>query len=109
GVRLADSRGEAGHAQRWDAAAEQIKADVLAKAVDKRDVFIQHYGTDSLDASILLVPLVDLLPPDNPRVQATVLAIANELTEDDLVLRYRVEETDDRLTGEESTFTICSF
>ncbi len=55
------------------------------------------------------MPLVRFLPPDDPRIRATVLAIADELTEDGLVLRYRVDETDDGLSGEEGTFTICSF
>src|SRR5262249_3983210 len=104
-----DARGETGYAQRWDVAAEEIKTDVLERAVDPRGVFVQHYGTDALDASVLLVPLVGLLPPDDPRVRATVLAIAAELTEADLVLRYRVDQTDDGLSGEEGTFTICSF
>jgi GH15 family glucan-1,4-alpha-glucosidase len=49
------------------------------------------------------------LPADDPRIRATVMAIAEELTVDGLVLRYRVEETDDGLSGEEGTFTICSF
>ena len=78
-------------------------------AVDERGVFTQHYDTDALDASVLLMPLVRFLPPDDERIRATVLAIADELTEDGLVLRYRVEETDDGLSGEEGTFTICSF
>ena len=55
------------------------------------------------------MPLVGFLPPDDQRIRATVLAIADELTDDGLVLRYRVDETDDGLTGEEGTFTICSF
>jgi GH15 family glucan-1,4-alpha-glucosidase len=55
------------------------------------------------------MPLFGFLPPDDPRMRATVLAIADELTDDDLVLRYRVKETDDGMTGEEGTFTICSF
>ena len=55
------------------------------------------------------MPLVRFLPADDERVRTTVLAIADELTEDGLVLRYRVEETDDGLAGEEGTFTICSF
>ena len=67
------------------------------------------YGTNALDASLLLLPLVRFLPKDDERVRATVLAIADELTLDGLVLRYRVEETDDGLSGEEGTFTICSF
>ena len=72
-------------------------------------MFSQHYDTDALDASVLLMPLVRFLPPSDERIRATVLAIADELTEDGLVLRYRVEETDDGLAGEEGTFTICSF
>ena len=55
------------------------------------------------------MPLVRFLPADDERIRATVLAIADELTDDGLVLRYRVEETDDGLSGEEGTFTICSF
>src|SRR5205823_8480530 len=72
-------------------------------------VFVQRYGSKSLDASVLLIPLVRFLPPDDPRVRATVLAIADELTVDGMVLRYRTDETDDGLKGEEGTFTICSF
>ena len=69
----------------------------------------QYYGSESLDASLLLAVLVGFLPPDDPIIRATVLAIADELTQDGLVLRYRVEETDDGFSGEEGTFTICSF
>ena len=65
--------------------------------------------TFRLDASLLLIPLLGFLPPNDPRTRATVLAIADELTENDMVLRYRVEETDDGLAGEEGTFAICSF
>ncbi len=77
--------------------------------MDERGVFTQRYGDPALDASLLLVPLLRFLPPDDERVRATVLAIADELTEDGLVLRYRTEETDDGLRGEEGIFTICSF
>mgnify|MGYP001506356806 CR=1 FL=1 len=69
----------------------------------------QRYGDDALDASLLLAVLTRFLPPEDPRIRATVLAIAEELTEDGLVLRYRVEETDDGLHGEEGAFVICSF
>ena len=54
-------------------------------------------------------PLLGFLPPEDERVRSTVLAIADELAQDELVLRYRVEETDDGFSGEEGTFTICSF
>jgi alpha,alpha-trehalase len=72
-------------------------------------VFVQHYETTALDASVLLMPLLRFLPPEDPRIRDTVLAIADELTVDELVLRYRTEETDDGFAGEEGTFTICSF
>jgi alpha,alpha-trehalase len=82
---------------------------VCAHGTDDRGVFCQHYDTTALDASLLLLPLLGFLPPSDERVRATVLAIADELTEDELVLRYRVEDTDDGFAGEEGTFTICSF
>jgi GH15 family glucan-1,4-alpha-glucosidase len=109
GARLAQLRGDQELAAGWRRAADEIHADVCAHGVDKRGVFCQHYDTTALDASVLLIPLVGFLPPDDERVRATVLAIADELTEDELVLRYRVEETDDGFESEEGTFTICSF
>jgi len=109
GTRLALLREDAEKAARWQAAADEISADILARGVDERGVFVQHYDTDALDASVLLVPMVRFLPPEDERVRATVLAIADELTQDGLVLRYRVEETDDGLSGQEGTFAICSF
>ena len=109
GAKLAERQGEKDYAQQWRAIAEEIKADILEKGVNARGVFTQRYGSDALDASLLQVVLTRFLPPDDPRVRATVLAIADELTEQGLVLRYRVEETDDGLVGEEGTFTICSF
>jgi alpha,alpha-trehalase len=109
GARLARIREEHELAQRWQRAADEMHADICEHGVDARGVFTQYYGTDALDASVLLIPLLGFLPADDPRVRATVHAIANELTVDGLVLRYRVHETDDGLAGEEGTFTICSF
>ena len=109
GSKLAELEGERSYAQQWRVIAEEIKADILARGVDSRGVLTQRYGDDALDASLLLAVLTRFLPPDDPRIRATVLAIADELTEDGLVLRYRVEETDDGLSGEEGAFTICSF
>ncbi|HEV8116289.1 MAG TPA: glycoside hydrolase family 15 protein, partial [Acidimicrobiales bacterium] len=109
GARLARIRDDRASVGRWQAAADEMHADICAHGVDHRGVFTQHYDTDALDASLLLMPLVRFLPADDPRIRATVLAIADELTEDGLVLRYRVKETDDGLSGEEGTFTICSF
>ncbi len=109
GARLAELRGEPELARRWQEVADEVHADILKRGVDKRGVFVQHYDTDALDASNLLVPLVRFLPADDERVRATVLAIADELNDHGLVLRYRVDETDDGLHGEEGTFLICSF
>ncbi|CAN5787719.1 glycoside hydrolase family 15 protein [soil metagenome] len=109
GTRLALLRGDARSATRWQAAADEIHADICANGVNEQGVFTQHYDTDALDASLLLVPLVRFLPPDDERVRRTVEAISKDLTRDGLVLRYRVDETDDGLSGEEGTFTICSF
>jgi alpha,alpha-trehalase len=109
GARLAALHGERELAVHWHDAADEIHADICANGLDDRAVFVQHYATTALDASLLLMPLVRFLPPDDPRVRATVLAIADELTVDGLVLRYRADETDDGLSGEEGSFTICSF
>ncbi len=109
GARLARMYEKPDYAEKWQALADQIHADICARGVDERGVFVQHYGSKSLDASLLLLPLLRFLPPDDPRIQATVLAIADELTEDGLVLRYRTDETSDGLEGHEGTFTICSF
>jgi alpha,alpha-trehalase len=109
GARLAELREDLDRAMRWRTAAEEIHADICEHALDSRGVFTQHYDTDALDASVLLMPLLRFLPPDDERVRTTIRAIADELTEDGLVLRYRVEDTDDGLRGEEGTFAICSF
>jgi alpha,alpha-trehalase len=109
GARLARLRNDEEHAQRWQAAADEIHADICANGLDDRGVFTQSYGSKALDASLLLMPLVRFLPADDERVRNTVLAIADELTVDGLVLRYRPEQTDDGLATPEGTFTICSF
>ena len=109
GARLAEIREDLEYAARWQSVAEEIKADICAHALDERGVFCQSYGSTALDASVLLMPLVRFLPSDDERIRATVLAIADELTVDDLVLRYRHQDADDGLQGEEGTFTICSF
>ena len=109
GARLARLRGDDERAKRWQAAADEIHEDICTHAVDERGVFVQHYGTTALDASTLLIPLMRFLPADDERVVNTVNAIADELTEHGLVLRYRTDETDDGMRGSEGTFAICSF
>jgi GH15 family glucan-1,4-alpha-glucosidase len=108
GVRLARAQGFDQIADEWQAKAGEFKAEILARGV-RGGVFRQHYETDALDASLLLIPLFRFLPPDDPRVRDTVNAIAADLTTNGLVCRYKVNETDDGLQGREGTFLICSF
>ena len=88
--------------------ADEIKADILEHGV-RDGVLRQHYDTDALDASTLLAALFGFLPGDDERLRRSVQAIADDLTEDGFVLRYRTDETDDGLSGKEGSFLICSF
>ena len=107
--KLAEIRGDAELMETWRATADEIRTDILENGVDKRGVLCQHYDTDALDASTLLAALFGFLPPNDERLRASILAIADELTEHGFVLRYRTDETDDGLSGKEGTFLICSF
>jgi GH15 family glucan-1,4-alpha-glucosidase len=109
GSDLARAHGDGERGERWRKAADELKAEILEKGVDERGRFRQHYANDELDASLLLIPIMGFLPPTDERVRNTVLAIADELTEDGLVLRYQVNSTDTGFEGKEGTFTICSF
>jgi alpha,alpha-trehalase len=108
GARLARNNGLDEFADRWQQRADEMHAELCERGC-RDGVFRQHYETDALDASTLLIPLVRFLPPDDERVHRTVEAIAAGLSRHGLVLRYKVEETDDGLSGEEGTFLICSF
>ncbi len=108
GVRMARGLGFEEIAAEWQAKADEFHAEIIERGV-RDGVFRQHYDTDSLDASLLLIPLLRFLPPDDPRLRATVDAIASDLTEHGLVMRYQTKETDDGLHGKEGTFLICSF
>jgi GH15 family glucan-1,4-alpha-glucosidase len=106
---LAEIRGNPELTERWRTTADEIHADILANGMSEKGVLHQHYATDSLDASTLLAASFGFLPDNDKRLRASVLAIANELTENGFVLRYRTDETDDGLSGKEGTFLICSF
>jgi GH15 family glucan-1,4-alpha-glucosidase len=107
--KLAAIRGDAELEATWAATATAIRDDVLEHGLDSRGVLRQHYGTDALDASTLLAAIFGFLPGDDERLRSSVLAIADELTDNGFVLRYRTDETDDGLSGKEGTFLICSF
>ena len=108
-AQLAVIRGDPEQAEKWRTTAEEIRADILEHGVSESGVLRQHYNTDSLDASVLLAAIFGFLPGGDDRLRATVRAIAEDLTENGYVLRYRTDETDDGLSGKEGTFLICSF
>src|SRR4051795_3937096 len=107
-AKLAEIRGDPEQQATWRATADEIRADILEHGV-RDGVLRQHYDTDALDASTLLAAMFGLLPGDDERMRKSVDAIANDLTEDGFVLRYRTDETDDGLSGKEGSFLICSF
>jgi GH15 family glucan-1,4-alpha-glucosidase len=101
-----------GPLERWRKLRAEIHAEVCEKGFnEKRQAFTQYYGSDELDASILMLPLMGFLPPDDPRVISTVEAVERELVDDGFVLRYRTSDDGavDGLTGREGAFLACSF
>jgi GH15 family glucan-1,4-alpha-glucosidase len=106
---LAEIRGDEDLAQKWHTTAEEIRADILAHGVSDAGVLRQHYDTDALDASTLLAITFGFVDAANDVARKTVDAIADQLTEDGFVLRYKTGETDDGMSGKEGTFLICSF
>ncbi len=109
-ARSITEHGMTGDAKRWRRLANKIHKDVLAKGIDPdRNCFTQFYGSTQMDASLLVIPQVGFLPPDDERIISTIHAVENELTLNGLVLRYKSEATDDGLPGEEGTFVMCSF
>jgi GH15 family glucan-1,4-alpha-glucosidase len=108
-AKLAGIRGMPELEAEWGGIAEEIRADILEHGLRSDGVLRQHYDTDALDASTLLAAVFGFLPPDDARLRASVLAVAEELTENGYVLRYRTDETDDGMSGKEGTFLICSF
>ena len=107
-AKLAEVRGDDDLGADWSATAAEIKADILAHGV-RDGVLRQHYETEALDASTLLAPLFGFLPADDPTTRASVMAIADGLTDHGFVLRYRTDQTDDGMSGKEGSFLICSF
>jgi GH15 family glucan-1,4-alpha-glucosidase len=106
GAALADLRGRPDQARAWRSTAATIAAEVLQHGVSARGTFKEHYGSDELDASLLVIPLVGFLPGDDPRVRRTVLAVEDELTAGGVVLRRRPRPGQPP-TGE--AFAVCSW
>jgi GH15 family glucan-1,4-alpha-glucosidase len=109
-VKAVENYGLEGPVERWREVRDAIHAQVCERGVDHaRGVFVQRYGSTDLDASLLLIPIVGFLPPDDPRVRATIDAIERDLVVDGLVLRYRTDRSVDGLPPGEGFFLPCSF
>ena len=109
-IRMANSRGLPADTVRWSRVRDQITHQILSKGWnEKRKAFVQSYGSDVLDASLLLMPMVKFIAPKDPRWLSTLDAIGRELVSDSLVYRYNVSAAPDGLEGDEGTFSICSF
>ena len=109
-IRIASQRGLPANLARWSAARDKIYHQVMTRGWHEgRGAFVQHYDTDVLDASVLLMPLTKFVSPTDPRWLSTLKAISTELVSDSLVYRYNVEATPDGLEGSEGTFSICTF
>jgi GH15 family glucan-1,4-alpha-glucosidase len=115
GIRLADKRSFPADRDRWKKVRDQIYEEIMLKGWNQsRQAFVQHYDSDSLDASNLIMPLVFFMSPNDPRMLSTLSAINRSpkeggLVSDGLVYRYDSETGEDGLAGGEGTFTMCSF
>jgi RpiB/LacA/LacB family sugar-phosphate isomerase len=109
-IRMNRARGLPGDIVGWLGERDRIYNQIMKKGWSaERDAFVQHYGSDVLDASILLMPLVLFIAPTDPRWLSTLDAVGHELVSDSLVYRYNVEASPDGLRGDEGTFSMCSF
>jgi GH15 family glucan-1,4-alpha-glucosidase len=109
-VRGAESFNLPAPLERWRALRDRVHELVCQEGFSAtRNSFVQSFGGDTLDASLLLLPLVGFLPPEDPRIVGTVKAIGDDLMIDGLVRRYHTDETNDGLTGSEGVFLACSF
>ena len=109
-VRAVELHGLTGPVERWREARDAVQAEVCEQAWDdEQSAFTQYYGSKDLDASVLMMPLVGFLPPDDPRVVSTVEAIQRDLMVDGFVLRYQNRSGVDGLPGSEGAFLPCTF
>jgi GH15 family glucan-1,4-alpha-glucosidase len=109
-IKMAESGKLDAPVERWKKTRDVIHMQVCEKAFDERlNSFVQHYGSQQLDASVLLMAMVGFLPPEDPRIRGTVEAIERHLTQDGLVMRYDTSTTEDGLPGSEGKFLACSF
>jgi GH15 family glucan-1,4-alpha-glucosidase len=109
-IRMALERGLPADLSGWQRQRDLIYHQIMSRGWHAgRQAFVQHYETDVLDAGVLLMPLVHFVSPTDPRWLSTLEAISKELVSDSLVYRYNVTASPDGLTGEEGTFSLCTF
>jgi GH15 family glucan-1,4-alpha-glucosidase len=109
-VRAVEGHGLEGAVERWRALRDRVRDEVLTRGFDAdRNTFVQHYDTDHVDASLLMLPLVGFIDARDPRMGGTIEAIEHDLMRDGLLLRYRTESGVDGLSGDEHPFLACSF
>ena len=109
-IRSVEEFGLDGPAERWHSHRERLHEQVCREGFDpKLNSFVQSYGAQQLDASLLLLPLVGFLPADDPRIEGTVATIERSLLKDGFVARYNTGSTLDGLPGDEGAFLACSF
>jgi GH15 family glucan-1,4-alpha-glucosidase len=109
-VRAVEKHGFDGPVQRWRALRDEVREEVFAHGYDaRRNTFTQHYDTDEVDASLLVLPLVGFVEGDDPRMLGTIEAVEKDLMQDGLLLRYRTETGVDGIPGNEHPFVACSF
>jgi GH15 family glucan-1,4-alpha-glucosidase len=109
-IRIAHHRGRPGDVAHWTSMRDMVYRQVMERGWDeKRQAFVQHYDTDVLDASLLYMPLVGFLAPDDPKWLSTLAAMDDELVSDSLVYRYNPGASPDGLRGAEGTFSMCTF
>jgi GH15 family glucan-1,4-alpha-glucosidase len=107
GIKIAERYGFVGETELWEETKNKIKEDILKNGFNPNlNSFVQHYNTEALDASLLMIPLIGFLPVNDPKVQGTIAAVQNKLMRDGFLLRYTI---DDGLKGEEGSFIFCNF
>jgi pentatricopeptide repeat protein len=109
-LRLAEANGRPASAERWRRARDDCYEQVMAKGwSEERQAFVQHYGSDVLDSSLLRMATVGFITPEDPLWTSALGAMEQELVSDSLVYRYNPEASPDGLRGSEGTFSLCTF
>ena len=110
GIEAIERHGLEGPLEEWRRIRAEVRAEIMERGFDeKRNTFTQHYDTDEVDASLLVLPLVRFIEGDDPRMVGTIAAVEQDLMRDGLLLRYRTKSGIDGLRGDEHPFLACSF